>query len=175
MKKYILLLLMIGILLPTMSCSNEGQDIISSNDRTFIQQAFERNLMDMQSSQIVRTRSTNNGLIRYAELLIQKGNETSDELLRLAGERNIQLAAELSPTIQSKATNLVNIPVSEFNATYLTSIIQSRKIALELYRQQIKNGSDNALREWASGKISQLTKDMENAENLMDQTEIFQP
>ena len=101
-------------------------------------------------------------------MLISQASLNQEELLDLARKRDIQMAVELQTTMQQEVSTLLNTPMEKFDETYLAMIIQSRKKVISLYEGQIRDGKDNALREWASKKISGFKKELENAESLVE-------
>ncbi len=159
---------MVGLILSAASCSMEDDEMVSAADKTFIQEAFQMNLMDIQKSQIVRTRGSNNQIKNFAQVLIQQGSLTSDDLITLAKERDIQVAVELSPVLTQEVNALIAATPEDFDKKYLQNMVDSRTKLISIYEQEIRKGKDNALREWASGKISGLNKDLANAQKMLD-------
>jgi putative membrane protein len=167
MKKQVIF--SIALVFTVIGCNPTDDSVVTASDRQFIQSAYQRNLLDIQNSQIVRTRGTNEPIKRFSQMLISQASQNQEELLDLAQKREIQMAVELQSAMQQEVSTLLNTPMEQFEDTYLAMIIQSRKKAISMYEGQIRDGKDNALREWASKKISGFKKELENAESLIDQ------
>lgn len=165
MKKYLLPTLL--VLFAAAACTPDDK-VFAESDRQFIDNAYQRNLLDIQRSQIVRTRGRNADVKRFAELMIRDASVLSDEIIAHAQKRAYTLPVELQPAYQSEVNALLNVADADFERSYLSGLISSRKKSIELYEKQIKNGSDNSLREWASGKISKFAQEISSAQELED-------
>lgn len=164
MKKKIFYLLILVASIP--SCTKQDDNVVSVADQTFIKVSYQENQADIQMSQIVRTRGINTRLKTFAQQLIQRSSLTTDEILNLAKERNIVVPVELSSSSVLDVKNLIQMPSEDFDQSYLEKIIESRNRTINFYEQQINKSKDNALREWASQKLSGFYKDLNNAQTL---------
>lgn len=163
MKKYLLPTLV--VLFTAVACTPD-EEVFTEADRQFVDNTYQRTMLDIQKSQIVRTRGRSQDVKRFAELMIRDASMLSEEILAHAQKRTYTLPVELRSTYQGEVNALLNAADEDFEQSYLSAIIDSKRKSIELYEKQIRNGSDNALREWASGKISKFAQEISSAQEL---------
>lgn len=166
MKKSLAYMLFWVGLVTTFSCTPMDENVVTATDRQFVESAVRRNQLDMQIGQVARTRATSDEVRRFGEILLRNGNAISEELKAMIEKKSLILPDLEALTTQPEVDQLISTPESNFNTAFLSTIIDSRKITLNLFEQQVRAGKDNELRSWASSKLPQLRQELDRAQTI---------
>ncbi|WP_247237444.1 DUF4142 domain-containing protein [Telluribacter sp. SYSU D00476] len=166
MKKSITYILVWVGLATAFSCTPMDANVVTATDRQFVESAVQRNQLDMQIGQVARTRATTDEVRRFGEILLRNGNTISEELRAMIEKKSLTLPDLEALTSKPEVDQLLSTPEATFNVNFLSTIIDSRKVTLELFEQQVRKGKDNELRSWASSKLPLLRQELERAQTI---------
>jgi putative membrane protein len=170
-KLHLLYLLMSVLMLTTVACDDdddEENNTIAQVDRQFVLSAADGNLFEINSGQVASSKGTAANIKSYGQMMVTDHTAASQELMTLAGRKNVEIPTTLSDAKQDKLDSLATLTGVRFDSVYVNMMVVSHKETVTLFERESTGGSDAELKTWATSKLPALRHHLEMAEALKD-------
>ncbi len=149
---------------------NEGKFKNTSleNDSEFAVEAAEGSMLEVQLGRLAMEKGTSDLVKQFAQQMITDHSKASEELMALAGSKNITLPTSLSDKKQKKYDDLVEKSKEDFDESYIEFMVKDHKDDIDKFKKEAENGKDGQLKSWAAGKISTLEHHLQMAKDAED-------
>jgi putative membrane protein len=143
-----------------------GQQRISSED--FAKKVAISDMMEIQSSQLVLSRSPDSDTKPFAEKMVKDHQETSAELKGLVGDGKVKatLPTALDAAHQKKLDELKAKSGKDFDTAYDHMQMQAHEEAVALFEQYARDGDNPDLKAWAAKTLPHLKEHLAMAKHL---------
>ncbi|ABS64324.1 conserved hypothetical protein [Parvibaculum lavamentivorans DS-1] len=136
----------------------------------YVNKAALGDLFEIQSSEIALSRSGNDDIKAFAEMMVEDHTASSDKLSAAVSEggSRAQIPTTLDPAHEEKISQLRNADEGEFDALYLEMQEEAHEKALQLHRAYAANGDDEALRNIADEMVPVIEGHHEKVKSLRE-------
>jgi putative membrane protein len=123
-------------------------------------------LFEIALSQLILDKSEDQGVRAFAEQMVAAHTASLQKLRAASGALAATLPSTLDSTQQNTLFRLENISGMKFNLEYMQLQIDGHKQALDLNRRYAANGTDPALRQYASEAVTMIQDHLSMAQKV---------
>src|SRR6476661_5383618 len=109
---------------------------LSSKDRTFVMQAGQLGMMEVELGRLAVERGSSAGVKQYGQQMVEEHTRANQELMQLAMQKKVELPTEMSTQNTATIYRLSELSGKSFDAAYKQAMIDSHKQAIALFQAQ---------------------------------------
>jgi putative membrane protein len=143
---------------------------LSSKDRTFVMQAGQLSMMEVELGRLAVKRGSSAGVKQYGQEMVEDHTRANQELMQLAMQKKVELPTEMSTQNTALIDRLSGLSGKSFDAAYKQAMIDSHKQAIALFQAQSQQGQDPELKAWATQKLPNLQAHLEMVNQMLADT-----
>jgi putative membrane protein len=143
---------------------------LSSKDRTFVMQAGQLSMMEVELGRLAVQRGSSPGVKQYGQEMVEDHTRANQELMQLAMQKKVELPTEMSTQNTALIDRLSGLSGKSFDAAYKQAMIDSHKQAIALFQAQSQQGQDPQLKAWATQKLPNLQAHLEMVNQMLADT-----
>jgi putative membrane protein len=150
----------------TSRSTKSGQDMLSSNDRTFINNAEEANLAEIDTAKMIEQKTTDPAVKDFASLMVNDHTQASQKLATLAKNNSVTLPTEPSASERMQKTELQKLEGAKLDDAYIRDELQGHKQVISSFENEIEHGQDRAAKDYAEQTLPTLQDHIRIAEDI---------
>jgi len=143
---------------------------LSSKDRTFVMQAGQLSMMEVELGRLAVKRGSSAGVKQYGQEMVEDHTRANQELMQLAMQKKVELPTEMSTQNTALIDRLSGLSGKSFDTAYKQAMIDSHKQAIALFQAQSQQGQDPQLKAWATQKLPNLQAHLEMVNQMLADT-----
>jgi putative membrane protein len=145
----------------------EAPATLNAIDFNFVGQANLGGPFQVNSGRVAETKATNAAIRRYARLMVTTHIPVVDALNAILKRKNIIPSSTLLHAAYDAMISTLNADHGvAFDRNYMNGQVEYQKGNAALFEQEIQNGSDPDLREFARQTLPKIVDHLERAEKL---------
>lgn len=167
--KKLLLLGTVSASLVFTACSDDDDvvmDNVNQADRTFVSNAAKINTAEIQMGELAQTRSTNDSVAMYAQMLIDDHTAAESELDSLATTLSITYSDSLSADMIALRDRLSALNGYDFDTAFLNAQIANHNMAITQFETQVNSGSNANIRAYANKYLTSIRQHKAMADSV---------
>ncbi len=142
------------------------QGVQNSTDRSFTNSAAEANLAEIDAAKMVEQKSTDPAVKDFANRMVTDHTQASQDLTSLAEMSGIKLPTEPSLTERNQKNELQKLSGAKLNDAYLRDELQGHKETIAAFENEIENGQNQEVKEYAARTLPTLQDHVRIAEDI---------
>ena len=143
---------------------------LSSRDRTFVMQAGQLSMMEVELGRLAVQRGSSAGVKQYGQEMVEEHTRANQELMQLAMQKKVELPTEMSTQNTAMIDRLSGLSGRSFDTAYKQAMIDSHNQAIALFQAQSQQGQDPQLKAWATQKLPNLQAHLEMVNQMLADT-----
>ena len=143
---------------------------LSSRDRTFLMQAGQLSMMEVELGRLAVQRGSSPGVKQYGQEMVEDHTRANQELMQLAMQKKVELPTEMSTQNTAMIDRLSGLSGTSFDTAYKQAMIDSHNQAIALFQAQSQQGQDPELKAWATQKLPNLQAHLEMVNQMLADT-----
>ena len=143
---------------------------LSSRDRTFVMQAGQLSMMEVELGRLAVKRGSSAGVKQYGQEMVEDHTRANQELMQLAMQKQVELPTEMSTQNTALMKRLSGLSGTSFDTAYKQAMIDSHNQAIALFQAQSQQGQDPELKAWATQKLPNLQAHLEMVNQMLADT-----
>ena len=143
---------------------------LSSRDRTFVMQAGQLSMMEVELGRLAVQRGSSAGVKQYGQEMVEDHTRANQELMQLAMQKKVELPTEMSTQNTALIDRLSGLSGRSFDTAYKQAMIDSHNQAIALFQAQSQQGQDPQLKAWATQKLPKLQAHLEMVNQMLADT-----
>ena len=176
MKKMIYL----GAFLALALCASNGfaQDSMKSNgnmqmsgkknaDGKFMMMAAMSDMNEIGLSNMALSKSSNDDVKRFAQMMIDDHTKSSDELKPIAMSKNVMLPTEPDAKHKSAITKMSAMSGNSFDMDYVKMMVKDHEKAVAMFQKEASGGKDADAKAFAAKTLPTLQGHLDMARGMM--------
>jgi putative membrane protein len=136
-------------------CDLEAQTI-SENDRQFINEAAQANMLEMKLGELAQTHTTTDKVMVLGRHMIEDHGRSEGELKTLASKKSVVLPTNLDAEGYKVYDKLVKKQGKDFDKAFTKYMVKDHKKDIDRFKKQAEKGDDAELKTWAQNTIPKL-------------------
>jgi putative membrane protein len=157
--KKLLLLGTVSASLVFTACSDDDEaviDNVNQADRTFVSNATMINNSQIALGELAQTRSVNDSVIMYGEMLAEEHAIADAELDSLATTLNISFPDSLDATMIALRDRLAGLNGYDFDTAFINAQLAGHNTAIAQFETQVNTGSNANIRAYANKYLTAI-------------------
>jgi putative membrane protein len=171
MKFKIKLLLPLSIILLAAGCkdddsNNNNNDTLNDADRTFMMQAHEANLAEIDAGQAAASKGNAAEVRYFGQTMITEHTMAQSSLDSLAGALSQSLADTLNAEHEALKQKLAGLTGYAFDTTYIGSQIRDHQKVITMFETEIQNGKHEGVKGYANRYLPHIRMHLATADSI---------
>jgi putative membrane protein len=148
-----------------------GANSLSHADSSFLKDATEAGLYEIQGSKIALDKATDPQVKSFAQHMIDEHTKANQEIEALASQKGVKLPTSPSVAQQAKLKTLEHWSQSGFDHHYAEGVgVSAHKDAVKLFTKESTDAKDADVKALASKTLPDLQQHLQMAQQLVDET-----
>ena len=143
---------------------------LSSKDKTFVMQAGQLGMLEVQLGRLAVQRGSSAGVKQYGQEMVEDHTRANQELMQLAMQKKVELPTEMSTQNTALIDRLSGLSGKSFDTAYKQAMIDSHNQAIALFQAQSQQGQDPELKAWATQKLPNLQAHLKMVNQMLADT-----
>jgi putative membrane protein len=154
---------------PTRGNGPDGGSVIS--DQTFLKEAAEGGLAEVELGQLAVEKSSNEDVKRFAQLMVEDHGKANEDLKQLATQKGVSLPSEPTAKQRAKKEQLSKLSGDEFDRAYMSDMLKDHKADIAAFEKESDSGNDSDIKRFASQALPTLRAHLKQAESVTGKIE----
>ncbi|MEG3988092.1 DUF4142 domain-containing protein [Microcoleus sp. S28C3] len=143
---------------------------LSSRDRTFVMQAGQLGMLEVELGRLAVQRGSSAGVKQYGQEMVEEHTRANQELMQLTRQKDVELPADMSTQNTALMDRLSGLSGRSFDTAYKQAMIDSHNQAIALFQAQSQQGQDPDLKAWATQKLPNLQAHLQMVNQMLADT-----
>lgn len=145
-----------------------GQAPPSATDRDFIEAIAQGCIAEIDAARLATQRASKDAVRRFAEHVLDEHSRANARLKSLAADRKMILPTVPNSERITERKRLEAQDATRFDAEYVSKQVKEHERTVQLLKEEIANGQDPDLLEFAKDTLSAVTRHLEVAKRLQN-------
>jgi putative membrane protein len=142
-----------------------------TSDQTFLKEAAEGGLAEVELGQLAAEKSSNEEVKRFAERMVEDHGKANENLKQLAAQKGVSLPSEPSAKQKANKERLAKLSGEEFDKAYMSDMLNDHRTDIAAFEQESDSGKDSDIKEFASQALPTLREHLKQAESVTGKIE----
>lgn len=138
----------------------------TEQDRLFVMKALEGGNAEIKKGALARAKSKNPEIVKYGDMMENDHHSVNSKLKQAAQQRGYKISDELTAEAKKMHNTLDKMEGEAFDKEFVNQMIADHRQAIELFKQQAANGTDQELKNLAVGALPTLETHLKEIERL---------
>lgn len=153
------------------ACDDDDNDGIQEVDRTFIMNASEANLAEVELGQLASVKSSTPEVAAFGQMMVTEHSTALDELDSLAEEKDVTMTTELNAKHQAMKQRLSTLMGYSFDTAYMRSQVKDHAATVTLFQNEATGGRDQDVKNYANKYLPHVQMHLDEAEEILSELE----
>ncbi len=150
------------VILPVAACASNppappaappGPPPLAAGDATFIQDAAQGGMAEIQAAQLAQTTSHSAKVKMFAQKMITDHTQADDQLKQIATSKGATLPTTVNDMEMQQMTTLQGEKGRQFDHDYLTGQVTDHTQMVQVFQTEAQNGTDPDLKKFAADTL----------------------
>jgi putative membrane protein len=138
------------------------------DDQTFVTQAAQAGLFEVQLGQLAVDNSSNADVVAYGEQLINDHSAANDQLIQIATDNGLEVPTDVGKSYQKQLDRLSGLSGAQFDRAFTRIAISSHVRSLRLFQAEADSGQIPDLQAFAEANLPVLQEHLDEARGLAE-------
>lgn len=144
----------------------QGRMALNETDRLFVKEASISGLAEVRMGELAAKNGNSVEVKQFGQRMVDDHTRTNNKLIQLAGVKGITVPAELPAAQKEPIQRLSGLSGEAFDKTYMQQMVKDHARAVVNFEDEIKNGQDQDLKNFAASALSDLRDHLQEARNI---------
>jgi len=140
---------------------------LSPQDRAFVEKAAISDQFEVQAGRLAAEKGQKDEIKTLGRNMAADHGKTTDALTALAKTKSVALPAGLDADHKRKLDELRGLSGAAFDTAYVQGQLEAHRTAVALFDDQIKQGQDNDLKQFAQKTLPTLQQHLNHVQTLL--------
>lgn len=145
--------------------------VVSRQDRKFVEDAAVGGMAEVQLGQLAAQRAQDQGVRDFGNAMVADHTPANQRLMTIAATLGITPPDKLDFMHRHKQKKLSKAEGKDFDEDYIEGEVKDHKKMAELLEDEMKDGQNADLKQYASDMLPRIKQHLEMAQRLKDQLE----
>jgi putative membrane protein len=135
-------------------------------DHEFVMRAALDSMAEIEMGKLAQERGSTQAVKDYGRKLVEDHTAMNNELKQAVPNEAANMPTELPAEKRDMIDRLSKRNGPQFDREFLNEAVAAHRQAIELFQKEASSGANQALTNWASGKIPMLQEHLKTAQGL---------
>jgi putative membrane protein len=137
---------------------------VSKDDAIFVVNTSNAGMTEIQAGQLAQQKGMAKDIKEYGSMMEKDHTAAADKLKAVAASKNIALPPAISPDMQKNIDDLQKKDGKDFDKAYISMMVDDHKKVINMFQDEVKNGSDADIKAFASSTLPTLQHHLAEAQ-----------
>jgi putative membrane protein len=137
---------------------------VSKDDAIFVVNTSNAGMTEIQAGQLAQQKGMAKDIKEYGSMMEKDHTAAADKLKAVAASKNITLPPAISPDMQKNIDDLQKKDGKAFDKAYISMMVDDHKKVINMFQDEVKNGSDADIKAFASSTLPTLQHHLAEAQ-----------
>ncbi len=137
---------------------------LSQQDRTFMRQAAQGGLGEVQAGQLAQERGDSQAVKQLGQTLVTDHTRMNDQLMQIAQQHGVTLPRTTDSKDRSDAQALQKLSGPQFDRQFAQGQVQDHRTMIQKLQTEERTTKDPSLRQWAQAGIPVMQQHLQMAQ-----------
>jgi putative membrane protein len=138
----------------------------STTDATFMKTLAQGGRAEVEAGKVASDKASDPAVKQFAQQMIRDHTKNNNELKTLAQTAGVTLPATTGRQMQAQQSKLESDNGASFDAAYIKDQVQDHQKTVQLLENEIQNGHDPAVRQFAQETLTVVSHHLDMAKQL---------
>ena len=148
------------------ACDKDDDIKLNDTDRNFMTQAAISNLAEIEAGQLASTMGQKDSVKKYGAMMVMEHQPAYNSLDSIAKLRSVTIPTTVDAENAAIKQRLMTYTGRTFDTAYINSQIAGHQKTINLFQNEIANGSDEGLRSYATKLIPHIQEHFATANTI---------
>lgn len=139
---------------------------LSNQDQKFVMDAAQSSMMEIESGRLAAQKAANADVKAFGQRMVTDHTQASNRLMQTVANKGVTVPKELKADHRQHVDQLGKLSGAEFDRMYLSHMVKAHDKDVAEFEKQSKNGSDAAVRSFATQALPTLREHQKMAREL---------
>ncbi len=144
----------------------QGRTALNETDRLFVKEASISELAEVGLGKLAVEKGDSVEVKQFGQRMVDDHSRANNKLVQLAGVKGITVPAELLAAQKELIQRLSGRSGEAFDKMYMQQMVKDHARAVVNFEDEIKNGQDQDLKNFAASTLSMLRDHLQEARNI---------
>jgi putative membrane protein len=171
MKRFIKLMTISLVTAVMASSCDDDDDNTAPNDKdkNFMTMAAYANWNEIDAAQLALTKSTNDSVKTFAQLMIAEHTTAKGQLDSVANQFTYSLPTTVDSAHAALKVHLMTLSGLAFDTTYMNSQVTDHVNTINLFQNEVNLGNNPSVKNYASQTLPHLQMHLQRAQSIRTQ------
>ncbi|MCY0977317.1 DUF4142 domain-containing protein [Chryseobacterium wangxinyae] len=150
------------------SQTSPGDSLLSDQDKRFADAAAKGGMMEVMTGELAIKKGNSQTVKSLGQMMVKDHTKANNELKQWASAHSYTLPASLDASQQKKYDELQAAKGAEFDRLYTNQMVIDHQKTIADFRQEVAQGSEKSLKEFAGKKIPALEHHLMESEKAKE-------
>lgn len=139
---------------------------LSANDHTFINEAAQGGMLEVQLGERAATQAQNNEVKQFGQQMVTDHTKLNEQVAALAQSKGITLPTALSPAQKKEVDRLGGLEGATFDREYMRAMVKNHQKDVAAFSKAAKTAKDGDVQSLAKSALPTLQEHLKMAKSL---------
>lgn len=145
---------------------DDNNDNVNATDREFVMKASMGNTAEIDAGEMAAEKSVEPGIQDYGQMMVTDHSTALSDLKGIANDLALYAPDSLDAEHVALKAQLQSLGGREFDSVYIHSQVMDHEKTIQLFQNQVNNGRNNRLKDYANGLLPHLNHHLEKADSI---------
>ena len=132
----------------------------------FVEDASAKGVAEVEAGKLAQEKGSAADVKSFADMMVKDHTEANGKLKAIADSKSLEVSDSAELVDKAKAMILELRSAKSFDQAYANNQVKAHEATIEIFKDEIKNGDDAQLKEFATSTLPKLQAHLEQAKAL---------
>lgn len=132
----------------------------------FVEDASAKGVAEVEAGKLAEEKGTSADVKEFAAMMIKDHTAANEKLKGIATQKNLKVSTDAQLLDKTKSMILKLRSAKSFDQAYANNQVKAHEATIEIFEDEVKNGDDAELKEFATATLPTLKAHLDQAKSL---------
>lgn len=132
----------------------------------FVEDASAKGVAEVEAGKLAQEKGTADDVKAFAAMMVKDHTAANEKLKAIAEQKKLEVSTDAELLDKAKAMILDLRSAKSFDQAYANNQVKAHEATIEIFEDEIKNGDDAELKDFATQTLPKLKAHLEHAKAL---------
>ena len=148
------------------SCDDDDNNVINSQDRTFLVQASLSNNAEIGAGALASTKGDSSAIRAFGQMMVTDHTQAQADLKTTGTNVNVNVTDSVDATHTALMVTLTGLSGREFDSAYILNQITDHQATISAFQTELNSGSRSEVLNYANTYLPKIQMHLQKADSI---------
>jgi putative membrane protein len=161
-----------GTMNQSQNSAKQSAGMSMTADQRFVRDAAEGGMAEVELGKLAAEKGSSQDVKNFGQRMVDDHSKANDQLKQIASNEGMTLPAKLDAKDRALKMRLSKLSGENFDRVYMENMVRDHKKDVADFQKESTNGSDTAVKQFASETLPTLQQHLQQAESIAPNTKM---